>query len=185
MGKPNFYRNNMKVCSFDFKKQDVLYLPASSILCHSDRNSFFTLLNMCCSDKNREEFINENLEMFALDIYMSQCDWVGNVLYEFYPNGEIHLAPIFDYELSMNKLDAKELAYTSDFIQFLSLDDYHEMMVTYPQFKEMLETYLDVELEGQLISMIRNRNFDASGIDMEYFRRYDEVVHKKLEKILK
>lgn len=185
MGKPNFYRNNMKVGSFDFMVPGVKYLTASSMPFYYDKDSFTVLLDMCCNDKNREEFINENLEMFALDVYMSQWDRGGNAYYEFHPNGEIHLAPVFDYESSMNKLDAKSIDYTSDFFQFLSLDDYHEMMTMYPQFRGMLETYLDIELEGQLISMARNRNFDISGIDMESFRRYDEVVHKKLEKILR
>lgn len=182
---PIYYRNNMKVGSFDFKKPGVTYETALSLPYYYDKDSFLILLDRCCSDQNREEFINENLEMFALDIYMSQWDRGGNTFYEFHPNGEIHLAPVFDYESSMNKLDAKDLDYTSDFFQFLSLDDYHEMMIKYPQFKEMLQTYLSVDLEGQLISMARNRNFDISGIDMDSYRRYDEVVHKKLEKILK
>ena len=123
--------------------------------------------------------------MMALDVYMSQWDRGGNVYYEFDPDGNIHLAPMFDYESSMDKYDAKDITYTSDFFQLLSIDDYHETMVRFPQFKKMLESYLSVDLESQLRSMARNRHFNLSAIDLDSYKRYEEVTQKKLEKILK
>ena len=67
----------------------------------------------------------------------------------------------------------------------MTKDDYHEMMVKYPQFREMLQSYLNTDLESQLRSMCRSRQFNFSSIDIDSYRRYDEVSHKKLEKILK
>ncbi len=181
----SFCRNNIKVGSFDFMKEGRKYFAASQLPFYFDRESFDTLLEFCLNDQNRAELIDENLEMMALDIYMSQWDRGGNTYYEVFPNGEIHLAPIFDYEASMDKMDASDIDYTSDFFQFLTIDDYHEMMVKYPQFKDMLQSYLDTDLESQLRSMCRNRQFNFSSIDIDSYRRYDEVAHKKLEKILK
>ena len=176
---------SLKVGSFDFMSSDVIYKTAPMLSFYFEKDSFSILLDKCSSDENRLQFINENLEMFALDIYMSQCDRGGNTFYEFHPNGEIHVAPVFDYEMSLNKVDGKDIFYTSDFFQFLTIDDYQEMMCVYPQFREMLESYLDVSLRGQILSMARSRKFLISGIDLEYYERYDEIAHKKLEKILK
>lgn len=185
LGNYSFCRNNIKIGSFDFMKDGVQYYTAVDFPYYFGKEPFETLLELCLNDQNRIEFINENLEMMALDIYMSQWDRGGNTLYEFYPNGEIHLAPVFDYEASMDKMDACDFDYTSDFFQFLTIDDYQEMMVKYPQFKDMLQTYLDTDLESQLRSMCRSRQFNFSSIDLDSYRRYDEVSHKKLEKILK
>lgn len=183
--KSNFDRKNIMVGSFDFMKEGIRYFTAPMLPFYYDGASFSTILDMCNGDKNREEFVNENLEMLGLDVYMSQYDRKGNAYYEFYPNGEIHLAPVFDYEASLDKFDAKKFEYASDFFQFMTIDDYQEMMVKYPHFREILQSYLDVDLVGQLILMARNRKFDITGIDFESYKRYDEVIHKKLEKILK
>ena len=181
----SFCRSNIKVGSFDFMKKGREYYTATQLPFYFDKLPFEELLELCLDDQNRVELINENLEMMALDIYMSQWDRGGNTYYEFFPNGEIHLAPIFDYEASMEKLDAGDIEYTSDFFQFMTIDDYHEMMVKYPQFREMLQSYLNTDLESQLRSMCRSRQFNFSSIDIDSYRRYDEVSHKKLEKILK
>ena len=68
----SFCRNNIKVGSFDFMKDGVEYFVAPELPFYFDKAPFDILLELCCNDQNRETLINENLEMMALDIYMSQ-----------------------------------------------------------------------------------------------------------------
>ena len=58
-------------------------------------------------------------------------------------------------------------------------------MIKYPKFEEILRSYLDVDLESVIRKMARSRKFDLSRFDMSKYREFDEITHKKLEKILR
>ena len=64
-------------------------------------------------------------------------------------------------------------------------DTNRRMIDKYPQFGDMLSSYLDVDLIEQIESMAQTRQFDLSGFDFEPYKRFDEATHKKLELILK
>ena len=75
--------------------------------------------------------------------------------------------------------------YVADFHIFRSIEDYQKFIIKYPKFEEILRSYLDVDLERVILRMARSRKFDLSRIDMDGYREFDEVTHKKLEKILR
>ena len=75
--------------------------------------------------------------------------------------------------------------YENDFNFYRTIDDYKKMIDKYPQFGEMLSSYLAVDLVEQIERMAEMRQFDLSGFDLEPYRRFDESSHKKLELILK
>ncbi len=179
-----FNRSNLRVGSFDFMKKGYSYSIAPSLPLNTSE-SFDALLELCPNDKNREDFINENLEMIGLDIYMSQWDRGGNTIYEFCPNGEIHLAPVHDYEESLDVYCCNQMSYVSDFFQLLSIDDYQEMMIKYPKLREILSSYLGVDLISYIYKMAKSRRFLVSEIDMDDYKRYSDAAQKKLEKILR
>lgn len=173
--------SNIRVGSVDFRQPDVTYkfaLEFSS--CNSD--SFLDVLDMCLNDQNREQFIEENLKMMALDIYMYQVDRRQNVYYEFYPNGEIHLGPLFDYEWSLYSFNG--YCYENDFFHFNSIEDYQEMIVKYPKFKGFLSRYLDICLDKEVEAMARERKFSIPNICIDEYKHFDEESHKRLQKIL-
>ena len=181
----NFNDDNLRIGSFDFKKENVLYLTAPKLFFYGEQDDFNLLLQLCKDNRNKEEFIEENLKMFGLDIYMWQKDRGGNGYYEFYPNGEIHFGPLFDYEDSLNLFTEDDISYTSDFFPIVTLDDYHKLIERFPRLREILESYLDIELDKEIMAMARDRCFDISKLDMGYYRKFDDLSHKRLEKILK
>lgn len=174
-----------RVGSYDFKKSGVLYKTAFQLPYYYDSKSFEILLDSCKDDNNRIDFLNEYLEMVALDVFMGQMDRGGNLFYEFYPEGEIHLGPIFDYEMSMSDGNYSVMEYTSDFMQFLTVEDYQELMIKYPQFREMLKSYVDVSIVDTIENVFRERSFILDNFNMSPYRTFDEETHKRLEKILK
>ena len=173
----------IRVGSFDFKEDGVMYVTGPSLPFYGKENDFELLLSMCLDDENREIFIDELLETYALDIYSGQLDRPSNMYYEFYPDGEVHVSRMFDYEQSFEG-DLGD-SYTSDFHIFRDISDYQEFMIKYPSLKDKLRSYLDVDLERIIKRVALSRRFDLSKIDMDKYKRYDEEAHKKLEKILK
>ena len=174
---------SIRVGSFDFKKPDVKYVLGSNLPIYDDFGTFDDLLDMCPNDENRNQLTNELLEIYGLDIYSGQMDRPNNIYYEFHPNGEIHMSKMFDYEQSFEELF--EDYYVTDLHVFRRIDDYKRFIIKYPQFEEILRSYLDVDLERVIRKMARSRKFDLSKFDMSKYREFDEITHKKLEKILK
>lgn len=183
--KYGFDRGNIRVGSPSFKKDGVKYVFSSSMIYRVGGNNFEQLLGACPSLENAVQLADEHFEMEALDTYMGQTDRRSNIYYEVYPNGEIHLAPMFDYENSMFEFLKDSTVYENDFNFYRTIDDYKKMIDKYPQFGEMLSSYLEVDLVEQIEKMAQNRQFDLSGFDLEPYRRFDEASHKKLELILK
>jgi len=181
----NFFDKCMaiRVGSFDFKEPGVKYFTGPNLPIYDDFGTFEDLLEMCPSDKNREELLNELLEVYGLDIYSGQMDRPNNIYYEFHPNGEIHMSKMFDYEQSFDEIFGEH--YVADFHIFRTIEDYQKFIIKYPKFEEILRSYLDVDLERVILRMARSRRFDLSRVDMDGYKRYDEIAHKKLEKILR
>ena len=180
----NFFDKCMaiRVGSFDFKEPGVKYFTGPNLPIYDDFGSFEDLLEMCPSDKNREELLNELLEVYGLDIYSGQMDRPNNIYYEFHPNGEIHMSKMFDYEQSFDEIFGEH--YVADFHIFRTIEDFQKFIIKYPKFEEILRSYLDVDLERVILRMSRSRKFDLSRVDMDGYKEFDEVTHKKLEKIL-
>ena len=69
--------------------------------------------------------------------------------------------------------------------EYKTIDDIRRKVDKYPQFGDMLKSYVDVCLTEQIESMAQTRQFDLSSFDFEPYKRFDEATHKKLELILK
>ena len=173
----------IRVGSFDFKEAGVQYLNACDLISKGEYSTLEFLLSLCPNVENREEFLDELLELYALDIYCAQTDRPSNIYYEIRQDGSIHVGKLFDYEQSFDSSLGEY--YASDFHLFNSIDDYQEFMVKYPSLKEKLTSYLDVDLARVVRKVADSRRFSLDGWYIDTFSRFDEVTHKKLEKILK
>lgn len=178
-------RGNVRVGSPSFKKDEILYVSSFDVESYYMGRGFDDLVRQCPTEENALALINEHFEVEALDTYMGQKDRRANMYYEFHPNGEIHVGPMFDYENSMFELLKDEVYYLNDFHEYSTIDDYRRMLDKYPQFGDYLRSYLSIDLVEQIESMAVKRQFDLSGFDLEPYRRFDESSHKKLELILK
>ena len=186
LANDNFKFLNIRVGSCDFKEEGIQYRNIFQFPFYFEKDAFQMLLNFCCDDKNRNDFINENLEMIALDLFMGQIDRGTNILYEFRPDGELHLSPLFDYSMSMfNDIDYSTYGYTSDFFRLLRFEDYEKLLIQYPQFEEMLRCYESVSFVPLIEEICSERKFNIKHVDMDHYKRFDESTHKRLEKILR
>ena len=173
----------IRVGSYDFKENGVMYVTGPNLRFYGKENDFQLLLSMCLDDENKESFIDELLEVYALDIYSSQMDRPSNIYYEFHFDGEVHVGKMFDFEQSFDS--EFEDYYESDFHIFREISDYQEFMVKFPSLRDKLKSYLDVDLERLIWKVCLSRKFDLSKIDMDRYKRFEEKTQKKLEKILK
>ncbi len=170
--------------SIDFNSDDINYKRARSMKFYYREDNFDVLLSKCLDNENRFEFFDDNLDMFALDIYMGQLDRVDNTLYGFTRDGKVVLSPCFDYEISLKSGNVDSAVYESDFFRFMKYSDYDKFIKLHPEFKGKLERYLDVNLVSEIEEMADERKFSLDGIDMQRFREFDEQSHKRLVKIL-
>lgn len=173
---------NIRVGSYDFLKKDYKYYNKVGYI----PDSWEIWLEKCIDDNNRESFINEHLEMYALDTYMGQYDRLYNTIYEVRANSELHLSKLFDYEAALYLEDDGKLPnYITSFHKFSTIDDYHKLISKYPQFEGMLRAYCTVNLVEIINQMCVNRGFDQRFLDFDRYKRFDDSSHKKLELILK
>ena len=93
------------------------------------------------------------------------------------------MSKLFDYEWSLDE-ELQEY-YVADFHIFRTIAAYQKMMRDYPQFEGILRSYLDVDLEKLINKMARSRRFDLDGFDIDSYKRFNEVAHNRLEKILR
>lgn len=178
-------QSKYRVGSYDFKQDGVVYKTSSQLPYYFDRDSFDILLEKCRDDENRKEFLNDYLEMMGLDIFMGQTDRGGNIFYEFHPNGEVCLSPIFDYEASFDDEYFSIAGYVNDFFRCLTIVDYKNLILKYPELEGMLKSYEDVCLEEVIVKMAKERGFVLNDFDIDPYKKFDEASHKRLEKILK
>ena len=90
---------------------------------------------------------------------------------------------MFDYEWSFDE-ELNE-SYITDFHIFRTISSYQKFIKDYPQFETILRSYLDVDLEKIINKMAKSRKFDLKYFEMDAYKRFDEVSHKRLEKILR
>lgn len=177
--------SNIDIGSYDFRKKDYEYL----IIVHGsiDDDCLAPLLEMAPNDQNREELLNEILDMFALDTYMGQIDrFHKNIIFERNPQTkEIHLAPLFDFEYSLKSsyLDVNSI-YLNPIYPFYTLKDCKKIIHEFPLFKEKLESYLDIQLVD-----IASYSYQAKGLIMPscklpFYQEFDKRQKRLIRKII-
>lgn len=169
--------------SYDFEQKGYRYFQ--TVQFGLNDNCFFELLDMCPSKTNRDELTNEILELFALDTFMAQEDRMFyNVLFEVDDFFNIHLAKIYDFELAFQTIDANDI-YLNDLYSFLSDAHYKLMMDKFPQFYEMLKSYLEVDLVEKIKSVFEAKELDYSNLNFRYYTHFEDCKKIQLERILR
>lgn len=174
---------DIKIGSYNFQRNgydyDFIYEYGFGPDCMED------ILDLCPNNENRNELLHEILELFALDIFMEQDDRSEeNLMFEKDKLGNIHLAPIFDYELSL-EYNADLGAYLNPIHCFIIQDHYREFFYKYPEFYDMLETYLDVDLMKEVKKAFQFKKLDYRNVDLSCYKIFEEKKKEQLGKILR
>lgn len=178
---------NVKLGSYDVKRNGLFYFTINDIYSWDGKTKFEEILSMAPSAKNREELANEMCELFALDLYMGQVDrFSNNMLFSFnINNGEIHLVSIFDFQYSLKDgYNSEDFIYDNQLYRFKDINSFKDFIIFYPQLREMLKSYLDVDLVS-----VAKKGYSRNGLyvpesKIHYYSEFDDGRKKLIKKIV-
>lgn len=176
---------NIRLGSYDFRdpvKYDYFQI-ADSIL-GSEHDYLEEILEFAPTTENRYQLLDEIEEMFALDTFMGQTDrYWNNVIFERdKETKEIHLAPLYDFEYSLNSSYINpNCLYDNVLHTFKSEQDYKDYIEKRPEFAEKLKFYLDIDLVDVI-----ERSYRAKGLKVpEHVIPFYEKFEKERKDLIR
>lgn len=181
----NKHDYSYKIASVDFRKSDKKYKYITDFSRLTSNYKFGELLDFAPNDKNKEELCDDLLKMVALDIYMGQTDRVfSNFMIEEDKDKNLRLAPLFDFEYSLNPCNiSKSILYESDIVTFNNIDDMKNFIEMYPSFRDLLLSYLDVDLCECASSAYHNRKLSFPENKKMFYKAFDYDRKELIKKI--
>lgn len=169
------------VGSYDFRDPDKNYFNLDDL--DLGKNPIESILSMCPTEENRDELLHEILELSALDVFMGQEDRCSkNIMIERSKNGIIHIAPLYDFQYSLNR---PSLYYESSFMRLRSDRDYHKLMEEHSDFRELLEYFSDEDLYTITQSAFNRHSMRIPDNQKDYLKQYSSNRRKLIKNILK
>lgn len=171
--------------SYDFARDDLVYFTINDFI-NEGKNNLEKLLSMCSSLENRKALIDEICELFALDIYMGQSDrFSNNIMFSINPsNGDVHLAPIYDFQFSLkNGYTNSEKIYDNQIFPIMNFSDFSLFIKNYPNLLEMLKTYLDVDLVSTVKLSYEKRGMYVREDKLRFYSEFDSDRKELIKKI--
>ena len=179
--------SRIEIGSSDFRKHDYEYFSIVHGNVTSEDDCLIPLLEMAPSEKNRQELLNEILNMFALDTYMGQIDrFHNNIVFERNPKTkEIHLSPLFDFEYSLKSsyLDPDSI-YPNPIYPLFTIKDYRRMIEIFPEFKEKLESFLSIKLVDAATFAYQSKGLVMPSCKLPFYHDFDKRQKKLIRKII-
>lgn len=178
------------VCSFgvgsdDFKERGKKYFTLDNDY-STNLNALDDVLALCPSKENKKELLDEVTRMFALDIYMGQVDrYKHNVTYYKDKSGNIHLAPLYDFERSFWRASKGRIDYGTDLYDFCDNDKVYEFMEDNPKLRYELEKYTDIDLVEVASKSYNDRGIKLNSEYADYLDFMSEDRRSLVKKLVK
>ena len=182
---PKYY--DLRLGSYDFKRDDYTYFCLSKDELNQGE-SLNVLLSYCPTTENKKQVLDELQELIALDTYMGQTDRTeSNIIFsKNKKTQDIHLAPIFDYEYSLRKQYLSPYyIYENPITRFDSEEDYKYFMEKYPELREKLKFYLDVDLKDTIKRAYASRGLVIPNKYYQFYQEFDEERKELIQKIVR
>lgn len=176
-----------KIASYDFRDSTKKYKHLADYGFQGD-NKFEQLLDRAPTIENREELCSDLLDMLALDIYMGQDDRTDrNILLELDHEERIRLAPLYDFEYSLkgNYLGGKVIHGDCDLIDLNDPEFLQEFIEEYPEFREKLSGYLDIDLCKVISRAYTRQGLVIPSDKWHFYQEFDEDRKEVIKKIIK
>lgn len=184
-GEIDKYSPSIGIGSQDFMEQGKKYKYLDDYEEKAD-NGFESMLRNTKNDENKKQLCRDMLEMLALDIYMGQSDRSEvNIMFEEDREGNIRLAPLYDFEHSLNStcIDNNNL-YINCLYNFKTIDDCKEFIKQYPLFRDILASYLNVDLISIISRSYGRRGLTIPSDRWNFYMDFDQKQKEKIQKIL-
>ena len=170
------------IASYDFHRPGREYHYLREYFDNDDVDKFSEMLSKAKDSENEEKLCREMLQLMALDIFMGQIDRCDeNIIFEETEDGNLRLAPLFDFERSL------KLGYLSDsticggeLYSFSSIDECKRFIKGYPLFRDILGSYLDIDLKEVIERAYHRRSLTIPDDKWQY---YQELESKRKELI--
>ena len=185
VSKTDKYYPVIGIGSHDFKDNNKVYKTINDYPKKAD-NGFESMLENARDEENKKQLCRDMLEMLALDIYMGQVDRSEvNIMFEEDKNGNIRLAPLYDFEYSLNSICINsDYLHSSALYSFNNIDGCREFVRKYPMFRDILSSYLNVNL-AEVISRSYNRRRLVIPIDKwDFYMNFDQKQKEKIKSIV-
>lgn len=168
----------IRLGSYDFRDmENYEYFQVCDIGLKDNHSFLEDILNMAPTEENQNELLNEIEELFALDTFMGQTDrYSTNILFERNKKtGELHLAPLYDFEYSLKKcyMDSK-MIYGNFLHPFRTREDYLAFIQEHPEFKIKLKSYLDVDLTETIQRSFRRHGLHIPNSKIPYYKDFED-----------
>lgn len=184
--KTDKYNPIIGIGSFDFKEKDKTYKFISQYEELAD-NGFESMLKHARDEENKRQLCKDMLEMLALDIFMGQADRSEvNIMFEEDKEGNIRVAPLYDFEHSLNSLytDWQKLHYSSLYA-FKDIEECREFIKKYPMFRDILGSYLNVNLTDVISRSYSKRGLVIPSDKWKYYIDFENKQKERIKSIVK
>ena len=187
-GEIDKYNPTIGIGSYDFTDRSKEYKRINDYEVRAD-NGFESMLENTKNEENKRQLCREMLELLALDIYMGQVDRSEvNFMFEEDQAGNIRLAPLYDFEYSLSKnllrMGNSDI-YTSALYSFDTIEDCQEFIRKYPMFRDILASYLDVNLVDVISRSYSKRGLTIPSDRWNFYMNFDNKQKEKIQKIIK
>lgn len=172
--------------SYDFKDKNKSYKLISDYEEKAD-NGFESMLENARDEENKKQLCRDMLEMLALDIYMGQADRSEvNIMFEEDKEGNIRLAPLYDFEHSINSTCLNwYYLHSSALYSFQNIEGCREFIRKYPMFRDILSSYLNVNLAEVISRSYNSRGLVIPSDKWKYYIDFDQKQKEKVKSIVK
>lgn len=177
----------IQIGSHNFKNPKMKYKELEDYDLSIGKTPMDAMLKHTPTDENRRQLCMDMLNMFALDIYMGQVDrYSYNYMFEEDEEHNIRLAPLFDFELSMKSLqESKRNFHPGELYRFDTLEDCRKFIKEYPIFRDILSSYLHVDLKEIINRAYEKRGMMVPDERMEFFEKFEKSRDEIIERIVK
>ena len=186
-GEIDKYNPTIGIGSYDFTEKDKKYKRIDDYP-KKATTGFESMLRNAKTEENKRQLCRDLLELIALDIYMGQVDRSEvNFMFEEDKEGNIRLAPLYDFEYSLNKTllrMANSDIYSSDLYSFDTIDDCREFIRKYPMFRDILASYLNVNLVDVISRSYSRRGLTMPSNRWNFYMDFEQERKKTIKKII-
>ncbi len=183
-GEVDKYNPTIGIGSYDFTDNNKQYKRIDDYEVRAN-NGFESMLKHAKNEENKKQLCRDMLEMIALDIYMGQVDRSAvNIMFEEDKEGNIRLAPLYDFEYSLNSTLLDDSIYTSDLYSFDTFEDCKEFIKKYPLFRDILASYLNINLVEVISRCYSRRGLNIPSDKWNFYMDFDQKQKEKIQKIL-
>ena len=178
---------DFKIASENFHQPGYEYKSVAQYgLDQYDKDLFEKVLTVAKDEDNKKQLCHDLLQLLALDLYMGQTDrFAFNYEFEEDKDHNVRLAPLYDFQYSVNPqfIEEDDICF-GDLYSFRTIEDCKDFIRKYPQFRDILSSYLGIDLEYVVRDAFSKRRLVVPERKIPYYRAFDQKRKDLIKRIV-